>query len=69
MESLHTSYGLGNEVIARDEGAMTEAERAWGLAPPREYAEILARTVEREWIPRFSARHITFPTGRLPAKA
>jgi hypothetical protein len=37
---------------------MSAEERAWGLAPPREYAEILARTVERDWIPRFAARGI-----------
>jgi len=61
MERLHASYGLGNEVVASDDGAMSDAERAWGVAPPREYAEILARTTEREWVPRFSARGIAFP--------
>ncbi len=60
FEALRASYGDANAVIAQDDGAMTNAERAWGLAPPREYAEILARTVEREWKPRFSAREISW---------
>jgi hypothetical protein len=55
---LDASYGRGNSAVARDDGAMTEAERAWGLAPPREYAEILARTLDKEWKPRFAARDI-----------
>ena len=40
---------------------MTEAERAWGLAPPRDYAGILARTIDRDYRPRFEARGITLP--------
>jgi hypothetical protein len=58
MRMLEGSYGLGNEVVARDDGAMTDVERSWGLAPPRDYAEILARTVEREWVPRFGGRGV-----------
>jgi hypothetical protein len=34
------------------------ADRAWGLMPPAEYARVVARTLERDWIPRFSARGI-----------
>jgi hypothetical protein len=49
---LDVSYG---QVTSVD---MTDEERAWGLAPPSEYAEILARTHEREWMPRFAAREI-----------
>jgi hypothetical protein len=37
---------------------MTEAERAWGLSPPREYAAILAETYARDYLPRFEARGI-----------
>jgi hypothetical protein len=37
---------------------MTDEDRAWGLAPPSEYAEILSRTHEREWAPRFAVREI-----------
>jgi hypothetical protein len=62
---LERSYGAGNAAVATDllqtslrDGVMTGDERAWGLAPPREYAEILARTYERDWIPRFAARDI-----------
>jgi hypothetical protein len=55
---LEQSYGHGNETIASDDGAMTDAERAWGLAPPREYAEILAQTIEKDYRPRFSARGV-----------
>lgn len=56
---LEASYGLGNSAVAADDGRMTADDRTWGLAPPREYAEILARTVERDYRPRFEARDIT----------
>jgi hypothetical protein len=49
---LDASYGQVTEL------ELTDEERSWGLAPPREYAEILARTHEREWMPRFAAREI-----------
>jgi 1,2-phenylacetyl-CoA epoxidase catalytic subunit len=58
FSELAESYGMGNAVVAEDDGAMTAADRAWGLAPPRDYAEILARTVERDYRPRFAARGI-----------
>lgn len=61
VADLEASYGTGNDVVATDDGAIDAADRAWGLAPPRDYAEILARTVTRDWIPRFAARDITFP--------
>lgn len=41
-----------------DDGGITDADRAWGLAPPREYAAILAATFERDYRPRFAARDI-----------
>ncbi len=31
------------------------ADRAWGLMPPAEYAAAVERTLERDWIPRFTA--------------
>jgi hypothetical protein len=40
------------------EDAITPAERAWGLAPSGDYAEILARTFEHEYTSRFAARNI-----------
>jgi len=58
LADLEASYGAANQAVAADDGAMSDAERAWGLAPPREYAEILARTVERDFVPRFAAREI-----------
>jgi hypothetical protein len=57
---LEQSYGTGNEAVAKDDGEMTDGERAWGLAPPREYAEILAQTIEKDYRPRFAARGVTF---------
>ncbi len=61
LADLERSYGTGNTAVADDDGAMTEAERAWGLAPPRDYAGILARTIDRDYRPRFEARGITLP--------
>ncbi|MEZ4402947.1 MAG: hypothetical protein R3B06_23195 [Kofleriaceae bacterium] len=49
---LHANYG--------DAGAgpveLTDADRAWGLAPPADYARILSATWTREYQPRFAAR-------------
>jgi hypothetical protein len=59
LGELEASYGTRNPTVASDAGEMTDAERAWGLAPPREYAEILAQTIERDYRPRFAARGIT----------
>ena len=58
LAELGTAYGTGNPVVAEDSGAMTDDERAWGLAPPREYASILAQTIEKDYKPRFAARGI-----------
>jgi 1,2-phenylacetyl-CoA epoxidase catalytic subunit len=55
FDELERSYGRN------ESSTMTDDERAWGLAPPIEYVEILARTHEREWKPRFEARGITAP--------
>jgi hypothetical protein len=35
-----------------------EKDRAWGLMPPAEYAAAVYKALERDWIPRFSARGI-----------
>ncbi len=37
---------------------ITDDDRAWGLAPPAEYAEILAETFVRDYQPRFAERGI-----------
>ncbi len=49
---------LDHNYGADDDGGVTDDDRAWGLAPPREYAQILAATFERDYRPRFTARGI-----------
>ncbi len=56
---LQATYGTSNDAIADDDGVISDADRAWGLAAPRDYAGILARTVDRDYRPRFAARGIT----------
>ena len=59
MAELHMTYGGGNDAVAADTGEMTAADRSWGLAPPRDYARILARCIEKDYRPRFEARGVT----------
>ena len=59
MGELEASYGAGNPTVADDTGEMTDGERAWGLAPPREYAAILAETITRDYRPRFAVRGVS----------
>jgi hypothetical protein len=61
MRELDLSYGRGNPSVADDDGAMTETDRAWGLAPPRDYAAILAQTIEKDYKPRFATRSLVMP--------
>ncbi|MGZ3476911.1 MAG: ferritin-like domain-containing protein [Polyangiales bacterium] len=35
---------------------IAESDRAWGLMAPATYGEVLRRTLERDWIPRFEKR-------------
>ncbi|MFT3692359.1 MAG: ferritin-like domain-containing protein [Kofleriaceae bacterium] len=56
---LERSYGIENPAVSVDDGAITDDDRSWGLAAPRDYAEILARTIDRDYRPRFDARGIT----------
>ena len=58
LTELEASYGTGNPTVATDDGEMTSTDRSWGLAPPREYASILASTIEKDYRPRFAARGI-----------
>lgn len=37
---------------------LPDADRAWGMMAPAEYAEVLERTVERDWIRRFAEHGI-----------
>ena len=70
LAELEASYGQTNPAIAADDGDMTDAERTWGLAPPREYAAILATTLDKEYRPRFAARGIAISsTAGAPAAA
>ncbi len=55
---LMRSYGILNKTVEADDGQITASERAWGLAPPRDYATVLERTFERDYLPRFAARAI-----------
>ncbi len=61
LAELDASYGAGNPIVAADDGELTSLDRAWGLAPPRDYAAILERTCVRDFAPRFAARGIAFP--------
>lgn len=58
MSGLAYSYG---DLTEDDDEALediSDADRAWGLAPASEYATILQRTIERDYIPRFNERSI-----------
>lgn len=56
FRELGRAYGTNNATMPPP---MPDADRAWGLAPRREYAEILAATFERIWRPRFGAHGIS----------
>lgn len=55
LRRLEGTYG---EVPAGGTTELDDAERAWGLAPAADYAAILARTVERDYVPRFAREGI-----------
>jgi hypothetical protein len=40
---------------------ITDDERAWGVAPWREYVDILHRAFVRDYAPRFAQRGLSFP--------
>jgi hypothetical protein len=58
MRELEESYGMANPTVAADRGETTKSDRAWGLAPPRDYAQILTQTIEKDYKPRFAARSL-----------
>ena len=57
---LDAQYGLANEAVAAD-APFDERARAWGLAAPRDYADILRRAIEGEFRQRFATRNIPWP--------
>jgi 1,2-phenylacetyl-CoA epoxidase catalytic subunit len=65
LAELDASYGAANPAVVADV-ATTDVERAWGLAPAAEYAEILARTIDRDFRPRFGARGLVLPDKTAP---
>ncbi|MBK9037492.1 MAG: ferritin-like domain-containing protein [Myxococcales bacterium] len=52
--ALTASYGGALDAPS----AVTDDDRAWGLAPARDYARILTATWARDYAPRFEARGI-----------
>jgi hypothetical protein len=63
---LEASYGLGNDAVSDEQDVISDSERAWGLASPRDYATILEQTFTREFLPRFAARGIDAAAARRP---
>lgn len=54
---LEATYGAANPATQSTE--ITPVDRAWGLAAPSDYAEILTRTIEKDFRTRFFARGVT----------
>ena len=63
FRALAENYG------APGDGGITDDDRAWGLAPPREYATILDATYTRDYLPRFAARGIDVSSAWLAGRA
>lgn len=59
---MRRAYGA-----ARHAATMPDDDRAWGLMPPAEYAEVLERTVERDWVRRFAEHGIDARAAWLAA--
>jgi hypothetical protein len=53
LADTHTNYA------PVEEPPLSGAERAWGLMPARKYREILLRTVEKDYRPRFARLGLT----------
>ncbi|MBL9027801.1 MAG: ferritin-like domain-containing protein [Myxococcales bacterium] len=60
LAELERSYG--DELVGGTE-SVTDDERAWGLAPAREFAAILHRTIERDYTRRFAKLGIELGRG------
>lgn len=57
---LESAYGAGRSarLVAAGASPVDDRDRAWGLAPASEYAEILERAIGRDFAPRFAALEI-----------
>ncbi len=51
LEDLERSYG---DALPDGNDAVSDDERAWGIAPAREFADILHRTIARDYPRRFA---------------
>lgn len=60
LVALDRNYGRRNPAVASGDDGIDDDDRRWGLAPAREYAEILLQTAAKEFRPRFTARGIVF---------
>ena len=58
LHEMEASYG---DALESGLDGITADERAWGLAPAREYAAILHRAVDRDYRPRFERLGIALP--------
>ena len=59
LAQLEASYGCS--AVGVD--GFTEPDRPWGLAPARDYAQILQRTIANDYVPRFARHDILLPEG------
>src|SRR5258705_939471 len=51
FDRIRRSYPSGDPARA---GGIDSSDAAWGLMPASRYAEVLHRTLERDWVPRFA---------------
>ncbi len=61
LGQLERDYGDG---LDRGIRSVTDVERAWGIAPWKEYAAILHRAHDRDYAPRFARLGIAFPSTK-----
>lgn len=56
---IRQAYGPANDLQKNAQknlrqSEVDDADRAWGLMPASQYAQVLARAVSRDWVPRFA---------------
>jgi hypothetical protein len=62
FQRIRASYGAA----AGRDGTIPEGDQAWGLMAPSRYAEVLERTFERDWLPRFARLDIAAAPAWAP---